>query len=73
MTCIELYFLYLGFHRTFKYPQNCKVQNSEIQDCKYYIEMMSFDRNIITFHVLFENNDYIRIGLSEYTEKVSYL
>ena len=49
----------------YKHPENC-----HIKDCKYYVEMKQIDQNIILFNILFKNNDYIQIGLSEHLENV---
>ena len=49
----------------YKHPENCPIN-----DCKYYVEMKQIDQNVILFNILFKNNDYIQIGLSEHLENV---
>ena len=53
------------FTAKYKHPENCPIN-----DCNYYVEMKQIDQNVISFNILFKNNEYIQIGLSEHLENV---
>ena len=56
---------FTGFTAKYKHPESCSIN-----DCNYYVEMKEIDENVILFNILFKNNDYIQIGLSEHSENV---
>ena len=56
---------FTGFTAKYKHPESCSIN-----DCNYYVEMKEIDENVILFNILFKNNNYIQIGLSEHSENV---
>ena len=58
-------FFFTGFTAKYKHPESCSIN-----DCNYYVEMKPIDENVWLFNILFKNNDYIQIGLSEHSENV---
>ena len=56
---------FTGFTAKYKHPESCSKN-----DCNYYVEMKAIDENVWLFNILFKNNDYMQIGLSEHSENV---